>query len=65
MLLAGFEPSRQVERSEIPTQFRRGSNPAPAMRDYTSIYDDMSVCIGRTTKIKDGEGQAVANSPFL
>jgi hypothetical protein len=47
VLLAGFEPSRQVEAqpksasgglsvSEIPLFFKRGSNPAPDDRDFAS-----------------------------
>jgi len=52
------QDSEQVGRlsvSEIPPQFRRGSNPAPAKRDFTSDFKSIKVFNGRTRNAKGVE----------
>jgi hypothetical protein len=44
-------PNSRLSFGVIPLLLKRGSNPAPAQRDYTSINNNISVCIGRTIVI--------------
>jgi hypothetical protein len=68
VLLAGFGPSVQTEHSEVPQQagfefilslsiglvLNLSKDPAPTMRNYTSIYNNILVSNEHTSNIWGG-----------